>query len=198
LSESRRPRVGPRRSRRTRRGGEALRRDQKAEVIAELEARLRSTNTVLAADFRGLSVKQLSELRGELRNADAGLTVAKNTLARRAAESTGQENLLGFLNGPTGLVWVDGDPAVAAKVLNEASKRFEHLEVKGGLLEGRTLTAAELEFLATLPSREQLLAQLAGVVAAPLRGLAGSLNNVITGLAQALNALHAQRAGEGS
>jgi large subunit ribosomal protein L10 len=199
LSESRRTRVGPRRSRRTRRrGGAALRRDQKAEVIAELEARLRSTNTVLAADFRGLSVKQLSELRGELRNADAGLTVAKNTLARRAAESTGQENLLGFLNGPTGLVWVDGDPAVAAKVLNEASKRFEHLEVKGGLLEGRTLTAAELEFLATLPSREQLLAQLAGVVAAPLRGLAGSLNNVITGLAQALNALHAQRAGEGS
>jgi large subunit ribosomal protein L10 len=199
LSESRRTRVGPRRSRRTRRrGGAALRRDQKAEVIAELEARLRSTNTVLAADFRGLSVKQLSELRGELRNADAGLTVAKNTLARRAAEGTGQENLLGFLNGPTGLVWVDGDPAVAAKVLNEASKRFEHLEVKGGLLEGRTLTAAELEFLATLPSREQLLAQLAGVVAAPLRGLAGSLNNVITGLAQALNALHAQRAGEGS
>lgn len=199
MSESRRTRVGPRRSRRTRRrGGEALRRDQKAEVIAELEARLRSTNTVLAADFRGLSVKQLSELRGELRNADAGLTVAKNTLARRAAESTGQENLLGFLSGPTGLVWVDGDPAVAAKVLNEASKRFEHLEVKGGLFEGRTLTAAELEFLATLPSREQLLAQLAGVVAAPLRGLAGSLNNVITGLAQALNALHAQRAGEGS
>jgi large subunit ribosomal protein L10 len=199
LSESRRPRVGPRRSRRTRRrGGEALRRDQKAEVIAELEARLRSTNTVLAADFRGLSVKQLSELRGELRNADAGLTVAKNTLARRAAESTGQGNLLGFLNGPTGLVWVDGDPALAAKVLNEASKRFEHLEVKGGLLDGRTLTAAELEFLATLPSREQLLAQLAGVVAAPLRGLAGSLNNVITGLARALNALHVQRAGEGS
>jgi len=192
------PRVGPRRSRRTRRqGGEALRRDQKAEVIAELEERLRSTNTVLAADFRGLSVKQLSELRGELRNADAGLTVAKNTLARRAANSTGQDALLEFLNGPTGLVWVDGDAAVAAKVLNEAAKRFEHLELKGGLLEGRTLSTAELEHLATLPSREQLLAQLAGGVAAPLRGLAGSLNNVITGLAQALNALREQRAGEG-
>jgi large subunit ribosomal protein L10 len=198
LPDLRRPCVGPRRSRRTRRqGGDALRRDQKAEIIAELEARLRSTSTVLAADFRGLSVKQLSELRGQLRNADAGLTIAKNTLARRAAATADQQALLGFLIGPTGLVWVNGDPAVAAKVLNDASRRFEHLEIKGGLLEGRTLTAAELRHLATLPSREQLLTQLAGGVAAPLRGLAGSLTNVITGLAQALNALHAQRAGEG-
>jgi large subunit ribosomal protein L10 len=153
---------------------------------------------VLAADFRGLSVKDLSELRGALRGADAGLTVAKNTLARRAANATGQEALLGFLNGPTGLVWVDGDPAMAAKVLNDFAQRLEPLELKGGLLDGRELSVAELEHLATLPSREQLLAQLAGAVAAPLRGLAGSLNNLITGLAQALNALQTQRAGEGS
>jgi large subunit ribosomal protein L10 len=153
---------------------------------------------VLAADFRGLSVKELSELRGALRGADAGLTVAKNTLARRAANATGQGALLGFLSGPTGLVWVDGDPAVAAKVLNDFAKRLEHLQLKGGLLDGRVLSIAELEHLATLPSREQLLAQLAGGVAAPLRGLAGTLHNMISGLAQALNALHAQRAGEGS
>jgi large subunit ribosomal protein L10 len=153
---------------------------------------------VLAADFRGLSVKELSELRGALRGADAGLTVAKNTLARRAANATGQGALLGFLSGPTGLVWVDGDPAVAAKVLNDFAKRLEHLQLKGGLLDGRELSIAELEHLATLPSREQLLAQLAGGVAAPLRGLAGTLHNMISGLAQALNALHAQRAGEGS
>ncbi len=157
-----------------------------------------STNTVLAADFRGLSVKELSELRGALRGVEAGFTVAKNTLARRAANATGQEALLGFLNGPTGLVWVDGDAAVAAKVLNDFAQRLEHLELKGGLLEGRELSAAGLEHLATLPSREQLLAQLAGGVAAPLRGLAGAMNNMIAGLAQALNALHAQRAGEGS
>ena len=166
-------------------------------MIAELEARLRSTNTVLAADFRGLNVKQMSALRAELRGAEASLTVAKNTLARRAADSVGQEALLEFLNGPTGLVWVDGDAAVAAKVLNEAARRFEHLKLKGGLLEGRPLSTAELEHLASLPSREQLLAQLAGGVAAPLRGLAGSLNNVIAGLARALSAVHAQRTGEG-
>jgi large subunit ribosomal protein L10 len=153
---------------------------------------------VLAADFRGLSVKELSELRGALRGADAGLTVAKNTLARRAANATGQGALLGFLSGPTGLVWVDGDPAVAAKVLNDFAKRLEHLQLKGGLLDGRVLSIAELEHLATLPSREQLLTQLAGGVISPLRGLAGTLHNMISGLAQALNALHAQRAGEGS
>jgi len=105
---------------------------------------------------------------------------------------------LGFLNGPTGLVWVNGDPAETAKVLNGFAERLEHLELKGGVLDGRELSAAELNYLATLPSREQLLAQLAGGVAAPLRGLAGAMNNMITGLAQALNALHAQRAGEGS
>jgi large subunit ribosomal protein L10 len=129
---------------------------------------------------------------------EAGLTVAKNTLARRAANATGQEALLDFLTGPTGLVWVSGDPAVAAKVLKQASGRFEHLELKGGVLEGRTLTAAELDHLASLPPRDELIAKLAGGVAAPLRGLAGSMNNLITGLAQALNAVHAQRAGEGS
>lgn len=132
-----------------------------------------------------------------MRGADAGLTVAKNTLARRAANATGQEALLGFLSGPTGLVWVDGDAAGAAKVLNDFAQRLEHLELKGGLLEGRELSAAELEHLATLPSRDQLFAQLAGGVAAPLRGLAGVMNNMIAGLAQALNALQAQRAGEG-
>jgi large subunit ribosomal protein L10 len=129
---------------------------------------------------------------------EAGLTVAKNTLARRAANATGQEALLDFLTGPTGLVWVSGDPAVAAKVLKQASGRFEHLELKGGVLEGRTLTAAELDHLASLPPRDEHIAKLAGGVAAPLRGLAGSMNNLITGLAQALNAVHAQRAGEGS
>ena len=125
-------------------------------MIAELEERLRSTNTILAADFRGLTVKELSELRGELRNADAGLTVAKNTLARRAANATGQEALLEFLNGPTGLVWVDGDPAVAAKVLNGGRQALTgSWSSRAALLEGRTLSTAELEHLATLPSRER-------------------------------------------
>jgi large subunit ribosomal protein L10 len=153
---------------------------------------------VLAADFRGLTVRELGELRGALREAGAELTVVKNTLARRAADATGREALRPYLDGPSGLVWVDGDPAVAAKALQQFAKRNDALTLKGGLLEGEDLSAEGLDRLASLPSREQLIAQLAGGVAAPLRGLAGSLNNLITGLARALQQVQEGRAGEGA
>lgn len=153
---------------------------------------------MLAADFRGLTVKELSELRGALREAGAEMTVVKNTLARRAAETTGRDALRPYLDGPSGLVWVDGDPAVAAKALQQFSKKNEALQLKGGILDGADLSPEGLQRLASLPSREQLIAQLAGGVAAPLRGLAGSLNNMITGLARALQQVQESRAGEGA
>lgn len=174
-----------------------LNRDQKAEAIAEIEQKLGSTDTVLAADFRGLTVQQLSDLRGALREAEAELSVVKNTLARRAANSTGKEALLPYLTGPSGLVWVNGDPAVAAKALSQFASKNQALELKGGMLEGRDLPVESLKQLASLPSREQLIAQLAGGVAAPLRGLAGGLNALIAGLARSLAAVHDQKAAEG-
>jgi large subunit ribosomal protein L10 len=142
-------------------------------------------------------VKELSELRDRLREADTEYTVVKNTLARRAANETGREALLPYLDGPTGLLWVKGDPAVAAKALDTfASAHAEAMRVKGGLLEGADLPADAVARLAKLPSREQLLAQLAGGIAAPLTGLAGGLNALIAGLARSLGAVHAQRASE--
>ena len=152
---------------------------------------------MFAADFRGLTVKELAELRRRLRAADAQFTVVKNTLARRAASQAGREALLPYMDGPTGLTWVAGDPAAAAKALNGfAAEHPDALSIKGGLLEGRELPSADVTRLARLPSREQLLGQLAGGVAAPLSGLAGSLSNLIGGLARSLGALQAQRAGE--
>lgn len=178
-------------------GGDTLRRDEKAEAIAALTERLSASDTVFATDFRGLTVKQLAELRNRLRDADTEYTVVKNTLARRAASETGRDALLQYLDGPTGLLWVGGDPAVAAKVVDTfASEHPEGLRVKGGLLEGEDLPEADVARLAKLPSREQLLGQLAGGIAAPLTGLAGGLNNLIGGLARSLGALHAQRADE--
>lgn len=174
-----------------------LNREQKAAAIAEIEQKLGSTDTVLAADFRGLTVQQLSDLRGALREAEAELSVVKNTLARRAANSTGKEALLPYLTGPSGLVWVNGDPAVAAKALSQFASKNQALELKGGMLEGRDLPVESLKQLASLPSREQLIAQLAGGVAAPLRGLAGGLNALIAGLARSLAAVHDQKAAEG-
>jgi len=142
-------------------------------------------------------VQQLSELRGALREAEAELSVVKNTLARRAANSTGKEALLPYLTGPSGLVWVNGDPAVAAKALQGFATKNTALELKGGMLDGRDLPAESLKQLASLPSREQLIAQLAGGVAAPLRGLAGSLHNLIAGLARTLASVQEQKAAEG-
>jgi large subunit ribosomal protein L10 len=174
-----------------------LNRDEKAEVIAELERRLGATGTILAADFRGLTVKQISELRGALRAADAEMTVVKNTLARRAATNTGREALLPYLDGPTGLVWVSGDPALAAKALNAYATQNDALAIRGGLLEGADIDAEGVKRLASLPSREQLIAQLAGGVASPLRGLAGAMNNLISGLARTLAAVQEKRGAEG-
>ncbi len=142
-------------------------------------------------------MQQLSELRGALREAEAELSVVKNTLARRAANSTGKEALLPYLTGPSGLVWVNGDPAVAAKALQGFATKNTALELKGGMLDGRDLPAESLKQLASLPSREQLIAQLAGGVAAPLRGLAGSLHNLIAGLARTLASVQEQKAAEG-
>lgn len=158
---------------------------------------MQSTDTVIAADFRGLSVRDMGELRIGLAGADTQFTVVKNTLARRAAGETGREALVEHLVGPTGLAWVGGDPAAAAKVLDTfAAAHPDGLTVKGGLLEGQPVGADELARLAKLPSREQLLGQLAGGIAGPLTGLAGGLNNLIGGLARSLAALQAQRADE--
>lgn len=162
-----------------------------------MEGRLASTSTVLAADFRGLSVKEVSQLRGSLREVQAEMTVVKNTLARRAATSTGREALLPYLDGPTGLVWVNGDAATAAKALHRYSTEHDALQIKGGLLEGADISAEAIGRLAALPSREVLLAQLAGGVAAPLRGLAGGMNNLISGLARTLAAVQEQKATAG-
>jgi large subunit ribosomal protein L10 len=151
---------------------------------------------VIAADFRGLSVREMAELRIGLAEADTEFTVVKNTLARRAAGETSREGLIEHLIGPTGLAWVGGDPAVAAKVLDKFAASHEGFIIKGGLLEGSPVSTGDIARLAKLPSREQMLGQLAGGIASPLTGLAGGLNNLIGGLARSLGALHAQRAAE--
>ncbi len=178
-------------------GGDPLNRNDKTEAIAELTERLAASDTIFATDFRGLTVKQLSDLRVRLTAAEVEYTVVKNTLARRAAADTGREALLPYLTGPTGLAWVKGDPAAAAKVLDEfAGQHAGALAIKGGLLEGNDLPTADVTRLAKLPSREQMLGQLASGIASPLSGLAGGLSNLIGGLARTLGALQAQKASE--
>ena len=142
-------------------------------------------------------MRQLADLRRRLSEAEAEFEVVKNTLARRAAAQAGREALLPLLDGPSGLVWVDGDPARAAKALNDFIREHQdRAAIKGGLLDGASLAREDVQRLAALPSKEQLLAQLAGGLAAPLTGLAGGMSNLIAGLARSLAAVRDQRAAE--
>ena len=178
-------------------GGEELNRDQKAQAISEIAESLSSTDTVIATAFHGLSVREVEDLRGKLREADGRFQVVKNTLARRACAEAGTEALVEYLDGQTALVWAQGDAAAIAKTLSTFGKATEdRLTMKGGILDGAPITAAELKQLAALPPRDELLARLVGGVASPLQGTANALGSLISGMARALGAYHAQRASE--
>lgn len=178
-------------------GGEELNRDQKAQAISEIAESLSSTDTVIATAFHGLSVREVEDLRGKLREADGRFQVVKNTLARRACAEAGTETLVEYLDGQTALVWAQGDAAAIAKTLSTFGKATEdRLTMKGGILDGAPITAAELKQLAALPPRDELLARLVGGVASPLQGTANALGSLISGMARALGAYQAQRASE--
>jgi large subunit ribosomal protein L10 len=163
-----------------------MNREQKAAAVAEIATRIKESQAVFAVDYRGISVPQAAELRAKLRDADARFQVVKNTLTERAADEAGAESLKELLEGPTALTFVFGDAAPAAKALRDYARATELLPFKGGLMDGNVLTADDISAIARLPSREMLYAQLVGVVAHPIAGLARTLNQLIGGLAVAL------------
>ncbi|MHB1570727.1 MAG: 50S ribosomal protein L10, partial [Solirubrobacteraceae bacterium] len=175
-----------------------MNRDQKAAVVDKIAGELAGAEAVFAVDYRGISVDQVAELRSRLREADARFRVVKNSLSERAADVAGMEALKPMLVGPTALTFVNGDAALAAKVLNELARRLNLLEFKGGLMNGSALSADDVRSIARLPAREVLNAQLVGTIAAPLTGLARGLNALIGGLAIQLQAMADQGLVSGS
>ena len=152
---------------------------------------------MIAAEYSGLSVAQMQDLRRRIAE-DATLSVVKNTLARRAAEAAKRDDMLEYLAGPTAVVWVKGDPARAAKALGDFAKESDDLfTAKGGLLDGAPLSKEQFVALSKLPSREELLAKLAGGIAAPLfalGGLAQPLNKLAFSLVQLRDQMPADEA----
>jgi large subunit ribosomal protein L10 len=150
-------------------------RSEKERVVAELAKRLTDTDTLMVADYRGLTMPEIDELRTRLLEAGARFTVVKNTLTKRAAEEAGTTEVLELIDGPTAIAFLeaDGDPVAVAKVLNETARANEVLVIRGGLLEGTVVGDAEIKRLATLPPAEVLRAQLAGAVFAPLTTVVG-------------------------
>jgi large subunit ribosomal protein L10 len=167
-------------------------REQKAAVIERVAADIEGSDAIFAVDYRGISVKQAVDLRAALRDAEANFQVVKNTLTLRAADQAGAEHLKSLLEGPTAFTYVRGDVALAAKALARFRRETGLLEWKGGQMDGEPLTPDQLESIARLPAREQLHAQLVGVIASPVTGLVRGLASLISGLAIQLEQIREQ------
>lgn len=176
----------------------------KERLVAELTDRLRDTATLLVADYRGLSVTEIDNLRTQLIQHGARFQIVKNTLTRRAAEAAGAEALLTLLDGPTAIAFLEseGDPVAVAKALADVARTGRVLVIRGGILEGAAISAEEVEELAKLPPADVLRAQLVGaltgplqvvgVFAAPMRDLVGILDARIRQLEEGGEAVEEQ------
>jgi large subunit ribosomal protein L10 len=147
-----------------------MQKSEKERVVAELTERLRTSETLIVADYRGLTNSEIDGLRTKLIEHGARFAVVKNTLTRRAAEAAGSDALLALLEGPTAIAFVesDGDPVAVAKALRETATSTRILAIRGGVLQGSVLSAEQVEELATLPAAEVLRAQLVGAIVSPL------------------------------
>ena len=163
---------------------------EKERVVEQLAERLRSTDTLMVADYRGLTMPEIDELRSRLLEAGARFTVVKNTLTRRAAEQAGATSVLELIDGPTAIAFLEGDsdPAAVAKVLNETARAHDVLVIRGGLLEGDLVGDAEIKRLASLPPADVLRAQLVGAVAGPLTTVVGLFTAPLRDLVGVLDA----------
>jgi large subunit ribosomal protein L10 len=170
-----------------------MKREEKEKLVTELSEKLNSAQSLYYTDFTGLNVKRMTELRRRLKKAGVEYVVIKNTLALRAVNESGLVS--DTLKGPTGLV-VAKDPVSAAKVLSDFAKENEDRPtVKGGLLSGKKIDNAQLKRLASLPSREQMLADLGAGMQSPMAAFVGAINGLFYMFAGALEALKTQREG---
>ena len=176
-----------------------MKKQDKEKVIADLTERLRTSETLLVADYRGLTMPQIDALRSRLLESGARFTVVKNTLTRRAAEAAGAEALLALLEGPSAIAFLetDGDMVAAAKALADSARETKVLAIRGGVMQGRTLTAEEIETLATLPALDVLRGQVLGAIVAPLTTFVALLNAPLQDLIGLIDARIEQLGGAG-
>jgi len=172
-------------------------RPEKVAAVAEIRARLTESDAAVLTEYRGLKVSELADLRGALRPAGTEFKIYKNTLARRAAEEAGLNELVPLLEGPTAIAFVKGDAVIAAKALRDFGRTNVALVLKGGLLGDKILAPAEITELADVPPRDVLLARLAGGLQAPLAKAASLFGALQRKTAYAFQALIDQRIAAG-
>lgn len=167
--------------------------DEKKVIVAEIKEKIDQAQSVILADYRGLKVKEVTELRSLLRKQGVELKVLKNTLVKIAADQAEVEGLDSYLNGNNMWAFSMEDPTAAAKVLRDYAKTHPNLILKGGIIEKKAIDATGAVALADLPSREVLLAQVAGMLQGPIVGLVNVLQGPIRKMAYALEAVRAAK-----
>ena len=167
-----------------------MKKEDKEQVVAELTERLRTSDTLLVADYRGLTMPQIDALRSRLIESGARFTVVKNTLTRRAAEAAGADALLTLLEGPSAIAFLeaDGDMVAAAKALADSARESRVLAIRGGVMQGRAITAEEVQSLAILPPLDVLRGQVLAAIIAPITAIAGLVNAPLQNLYGLLDA----------
>ncbi|MFT3716890.1 MAG: 50S ribosomal protein L10 [Gordonia sp. (in: high G+C Gram-positive bacteria)] len=168
----------------------------KVSAVAEITEQFKSSNAAVITEYRGLSVPQISELRRALGEGTT-YSVAKNTLAKRAAADAGVEGLDELFTGPTAIAFIEGEPVGAAKAMKTFAKENKALVIKGGYMDGRALSVAEIEQIADLETREVLLAKLAGAMKGNLAKAAGLFNQPALQVARLAAALQEKKAADG-
>lgn len=163
-------------------------RADKVEAVARLKSSL-DVATVILADYQGLNVKELSDLRKKLRDAGCGCTVVKNTLLRLAVADTQAAVLAEGLAGPTAVVFTDDDPVAAAKVLQDFKKSAKPVQVKSGVVDGNLCSAADIEALSKIPPKQELYAMVVGGLMSPITNLVGTMQSMTTQLVMTLKAV---------
>ncbi len=167
---------------------EATLRAKEAEV-AEIQEKIEKSQSVMFLDYRGLNVAEVTELRNKMRAAGVEYKVIKNTMIRRAAEKAGIEGLDDVLEGPTAVAFGYADPVAPAKILVDFIEDTKKTNLKGGVLAGKAMSEAEIKNLASLPSKEELIAKMLGSLNAPITGLVMALSCIPRNLVYALNAI---------
>lgn len=170
-----------------------MKKEDKAAKVAELAELAKSSNAMLVADYRGISVAEARQIRNELREAGAHFEVTKNTLMMRAVDEADAADMKEYLTGPSAVAFCGEDAVNPAKVLMKFSKALKPFEIKGGLLEGKLIDVDKIKFLASLPPREVLLTQLLGAMQGPIRGLATVCAGPIRGLVTVLQRIQEQK-----
>jgi len=177
-----------------------MHKDEKERVVAGLTARLRSSDALIVADYRGLTMPQIDALRGRLLEHGARFSVVKNTLTRRAAREAGIEALLAMLEGPSAIAFVESDSTLVdvARTLADSARETRVLAIRGGLMQGRTISAVDVDELSKLPPFDVLRAQVLGAITSPLINLLALLNAPLQNLVGLIDARIEQLGGLGS